>query len=499
MMKARSYIRKYGSVFCIVASLLLFFLSLILNTTTKDTGQAARRVEKRIDRRMELLDTYIRQVLDSDYSDWLDLDLPEDMVVYRYVYDTLQSWCNQFPINNDDISSRLVIQRLTGLRSSLESPLRNVTDKVQYLNLGSKWYLVKSATDGISSRIIAGLEIKDHLAENIHKPYNGINRHLKLPGSFSIEPINEAGGYPVSYDGSPVFKIIPETGWDTSPLSNSAMRWVSLLLIVMASLFYLWTHRTVRIFAVNAAITAITACVAYFWGLHSPSAIFSPTIYAGGTFLYSFGALIILDMTVILLIVSLYLIRGKFIKWMRDGNRRQRAYVYGASVCALAVTIAVYTGLTLHSLVMNSSIQLELHMWSHITVYTAIVYIVYMVLLFCILLLIQMLSPALFILQGRRYSVFDRKYLLLFAAVSSIYFTGTLSILGFSKEQNRMIVRSNRLAVDRDLGLELNLRGVEDAIAADPFISALSHLERSNLMILNRLTENYLSNITQDD
>ena len=42
MMKARSYIRKYGSVFCIVASLLLFFLSLILNTTTKDTGQAAR-------------------------------------------------------------------------------------------------------------------------------------------------------------------------------------------------------------------------------------------------------------------------------------------------------------------------------------------------------------------------------------------------------------------------------------------------------------------------
>ena len=498
MMKARSYIRKYGSVFCIVASLLLFFLSLILNTTTKDTGQAARRVEKRIDRRMELLDTYIRQVLDSDYSDWLDLDLPEDMVVYRYVYDTLQSWCNQFPINNDDISSRLVIQRLTGLRSSLESPLRNVTDKVQYLNLGSKWYLVKSATDGISSRIIAGLEIKDHLAENIHKPYNGINRHLKLPGSFSIEPINEAGGYPVSYDGSPVFKIIPETGWDTSPLSNSAMRWVSLLLIVMASLFYLWTHRTVRIFAVNAAITAITACVAYFWGLHSPSAIFSPTIYAGGTFLYSFGALIILDMTVILLIVSLYLIRGKFIKWMRDGNRRQRAYVYGASVCALAVTIAVYTGLTLHSLVMNSSIQLELHMWSHITVYTAIVYIVYMVLLFCILLLIQMLSPALFILQGRRYSVFDRKYLLLFAAVSSIYFTGTLSILGFSKEQNRMIVLSNRLAVDRDLGLELNLRGVEDAIAADPFISALSHLERSNLMILNRLTENYLSNITQD-
>ena len=488
-MKARSYIRKYGSVFCIVASLLLFFLSLILNTTTKDTGQAARRVEKRIDRRMELLDTYIRQVLDSDYSDWLDLDLPEDMVVYRYVYDTLQSWCNQFPINNDDISSRLVIQRLTGLRSSLESPLRNVTDKVQYLNLGSKWYLVKSATDGISSRIIAGLEIKDHLAENIHKPYNGINRHLKLPGSFSIEPINEAGGYPVSYDGSPVFKIIPETGWDTSPLSNSAMRWVSLLLIVMASLFYLWTHRTVRIFAVNAAITAITACVAYFWGLHSPSAIFSPTIYAGGTFLYSFGALIILDMTVILLIVSLYLIRGKFIKWMRDGNRRQRAYVYGASVCALAVTIAVYTGLTLHSLVMNSSIQLELHMWSHITVYTAIVYIVYMVLLFCILLLIQMLSPALFILQGRRYSVFDRKYLLLFAAVSSIYFTGTLSILGFSKEQNRMIVLSNRLAVDRDLGLELNLRGVEDAIAADPFISALSHLERSNLMILNRLTE----------
>ena len=61
-----------------------------------------------------------------------------------------------------------------------------------------------------------------------------------------------------------------------------------------------------------------------------------------------------------------------------------------------------------------------------------------------------------------------------------------------------MMVLSNRLAVDRDLGLEMNLRGVEDEIATDPFISALSHLERSNLMILNRLTEYYISSIAQD-
>ena len=496
-MKTNLYIRKYGSTICVLASLVLFFLSLILNTTANDSEKVAGRFGNRIEKRTRLLDSYISEALSSDHSQWMEMDLPEDMVIYRYMYDTLQSWCNQFPVTNDNIGSRLVIQRLTGHRSNLVSPLKSVTPKIQYLNLGPKWYLVKSGTDGISCKVLAGLEIKNHLIENIHQSYNGVNRFLKLPGKYSTVPLSESGGTPVCIDGQPLFKIMPETGWET-PMSNSVMRWLSLIIMLAASMLYLWYHRTPKAYLANVMILAIAAVSAYLWGFSTNSLFFSPTIYAGGTFLYSFGALMTLDISVILLIASTYLIRGKFIKWIHGGDRRKRARIYGICVAALSAAIMVYTGLTLTNLVRNSSIQMELHIWNHISIYTVIVYATYMTLLFCVLLLIQMLSPAIQMLYGKSYNVFETKSVFIFSVASAIYFTATISILGFSKEQNRVMVLSNRLAVDRDLGLEMSLRGVEDAIATDPFISALSHLERSNLMVLNRLTENYLANIAQD-
>lgn len=496
-MNTNLYIRKYGSTVCVLASLLLFGLSLILNTTTNDSAKVTRRIEKRIEKRIDLLDSHIEEALASDHSQWLDTDLPEDMVIYRYVYDTLQSWCNQFPITNDNIGSRLVIQRLTGHRANLVSPLKSVTSKIQYLNLGPKWYLVKSGTDGISCKVIAGLEIKNYLIENIHQSYNGVNRYLRLPGKYSIVPLSESGGTPVHIDGEPVFKIMSETGWET-PMSNSIMRWISLMIMVMASMLYLWYHRTPKAYLANAVILAIAALSAYWWGFRTDSLFFSPTVYAGGTFLYSFGALMILDISVILLISSTYIIRGKFIKWIHGGDRQKRARIYGICIAALTVALMLYTGLSLTNLVRNSNIQMELHIWSHISIYTVMVYVTYMALLCCILLLIQMLSPAMQILRGWSYNVFETRYIFIFSIICAIYFTSTISILGFRKEQNRMMVLSNRLAVDRDLGLEMNLRGVEDEIATDPFISALSHLERSNLMILNRLTEYYISSIAQD-
>lgn len=496
-MKTSLFIRKYSSIICILASAVLFFLSLILNTTANDTGKVAGRLERRIEKRLEKLDSYIHETLTEDHTKWMELDLPEDMVVYRYVYDTLQSWCNQFPVSNDNIGSRMVIQRLTGQRSPLVSPLKGITEEVQYLNLGSKWYLTKADYDGINCRVIAGLEIKNYLIENLHKSYNGVNSRLKLPEIYSIVPLDESGGTPVCLDGKPLFKIIQETSLET-PMSNAMMRWLALAIIVLAFMMHLAVHRTFRIFAINVTVLFLAAISAYYWGLRTSSMFFSPTVYAEGTFLYSFGALIIIDITVILLTASVYLIRGRFIKWIHNGDMRHRARIYGICLVSLAFGLALYTGMTLTSLIRNSSIQMELYIWSHISVYTVIVCITYMSLLFCILLLIQMLSPVIHILFGRSYDVFSTKILFIFSIVCALYFTVTGSALGFRKEQNRVMVLSNRLAVDRDLGLEMNLRSVEDEIATDPFFSALSHLERSNLMILNRLTENYMSSISQD-
>jgi hypothetical protein len=85
-----------------------------------------------------------------------------------------------------------------------------------------------------------------------------------------------------------------------------------------------------------------------------------------------------------------------------------------------------------------------------------------------------------------------------FAIVAGAYFAGASSFLGFQKEQNRVEVWANRLAMDRDISLELQLRAAEGAIAGDSVIGALSLLENSNEMIRGRLANSYLTRISQD-
>jgi hypothetical protein len=91
--------------------------------------------------------------------------------------------------------------------------------------------------------------------------------------------------------------------------------------------------------------------------------------------------------------------------------------------------------------------------------------------------------------------MFSIRTLLLFAVLCSAYFTYTSSRLGFRKEQDRVSVWANRLSVDRDLSLEIQLRSAEDGIVYDQLISALSMLENTGSMIQNRIMDYYLTRI----
>ena len=96
---------------------LLLLLSLSLKMTSENAEKAAEDFGRKVEKRLRLLDGYADEVLASDSGNWSELKkLPEDMVIYKYVFDTLQSWYNQFPVRNDDISTRMVLQSLTNLR-----------------------------------------------------------------------------------------------------------------------------------------------------------------------------------------------------------------------------------------------------------------------------------------------------------------------------------------------------------------------------------------------
>ena len=140
---------KYLWALPVILAAVLLLASILSGRDTDYTGIAARRTSSRIETRMGMLEEYMRTVAGAESGTWPQLkDFPEDMVVYRYEDDSLRCWCNQFTLDNDDISRRPLIQRLGNLRFNMLSPLLDVDTTVSYVNMGPNWYLVK----GMSAR-----------------------------------------------------------------------------------------------------------------------------------------------------------------------------------------------------------------------------------------------------------------------------------------------------------------------------------------------------------
>ena len=504
IMTVRYFFNKRFTLATFITALVLFILSLAWNDSSNDSQRVAEKFGRRVSRRIELLDRYVAQAMATPESELIDLDkLPDDMVIYRYVNDSLQSWCNQFSVLNDDVSKKLVFQRLTNLRNRIVSPLSDVTDSLSYLNLGPKWYLVKAVEGKSNDKIIAGLEIKNRLVDELGKTDNGVNPKLKLSSKFSLLPINNSGGTDVLIDGKPLFKIITESCDQITPfLDNSILRWISIALFALASILFLATHRTAKVYLVVMSMLSALFVMSYTWGIQisGNSPLFSPTIYADGPIFSSLGALLMVNLFITAFNFCTFLIRGRIMSFIRkdaDHHKRNIA-IYGILTLIAAIFTFFYTHLSLHSLLMNSNINLELYRWTGSFQYSIMVYLSYTGLLMCILLQIQTLRPAMKEFFGLRYDIFDFKALAISAFLFALYFTVTSSVLGFSKEQDRVQLWANRLAVDRDMGVEIQLRSVEDEIANDQVIRMLAPIENTASMIRNRLSESYLGRIKQN-
>ena len=127
-----------------VGGIVLVF-SLLTGSSRANLEGAAENLGREIEKRTAVLENHIQEALVKNPEAWESLkNLPEDMVVYRYVADTLQAWANQFPIRNEDIRPRTLVQRLGDSRDNLTSPLADIPEQLAFMNLGPKWYLVKA-------------------------------------------------------------------------------------------------------------------------------------------------------------------------------------------------------------------------------------------------------------------------------------------------------------------------------------------------------------------
>ena len=488
---------------CLVLSIIFLALSMA-RSPIGDVEKIADKTESKLAARMEILDTYIRKALETEEGSWPEIGkLPDDMVIYRYVNDSLQSWSNQFAVLNDDISSKLVFQRMSNMMDRIVSPLSEIEETVSYRTIGPIWYVTKSVSGTRNDRIIAGLEVKNTLIDGIRTNENGVNKALKLPNIYSIQPLGYNGGADVSIDGVPLFKVLCETIVPYGFFNNSVLKWISLILFALATILLLASRRTIKVFMGVLASLGVMAVVSFFWAqkMNESMDLFSPTIYADGQYLNSLGVLILTNSFITMLCICLYLIRDRFVALARADRERTRTKMaaYGLAILTTGICIFAYTHITLKSLIMNSNISLELYRLNDNIRYTVLVYLSYTGLFFCLLLHIQALRPVVKRFFGISYNILSRWGILLFALICAFYFTCTSSTLGFRKEVDRVTVWANRLAVDRNLALEIQLRSVEESIANDQLLSALSMLENTAGMLQNRISDNYLSRIRQDN
>ena len=94
-MRFKFWTHKGLATGCLVISVVLFLLSMLEIFSNSHTDTTAQRTGRAIESRLAKLEEFIRQTESPDAEHTLQLHgLPEDMVIYRYVNDSLKSWCN---------------------------------------------------------------------------------------------------------------------------------------------------------------------------------------------------------------------------------------------------------------------------------------------------------------------------------------------------------------------------------------------------------------------
>ena len=132
----------------VAVAVLLVLGSLFSGRGSDITSRESARLGRRIDRRLDKLEAYMAETMAQNHAEWPTLkDFPSDMVIYRYVDDTLQSWVNEFTTGNDDIRHGIYIQRFSDLGYGQTSQLSDADTSYRFMNMGSEWYLVRSMED----------------------------------------------------------------------------------------------------------------------------------------------------------------------------------------------------------------------------------------------------------------------------------------------------------------------------------------------------------------
>lgn len=482
----------------LAVSVVFFGLTWMEMGQSSDISKAAASVEKRLERLEKRMDRYAEKVLDMPASQWADIGkVPDYMVIYKYVRDTLHSWINHFPLRNDEIidGDRFGVRynRLSRVQTLFMPLLSGVGDTPVYLNMGSQWYLVRSYEKG-KVKLICGILVKGD-ESRILSSFPDVNPKLKLPDNMTIYPVASADGRTVSLHGTPVFNLayrpgaFPEDGHVHSPF-----KWITVFLALASVFSYYAGRRNIFTFLLFMGAVAVSAVLTFNWAadMRNYSGLFSPVVYADSSLHASLGSLLLNNLYVFIVALAVFVSRKRLMLWYSKHNRLCRLS-YIAVLAVFAVSLVLYIHFSIKSVVFNSSIVLELFRLDELSAYSILVYFSYLMLFMSLLFMIQLFLP---LVTGNRLTIFNVRFILRYSLCISLYFMAAITAFSHAKEISMARAWSNKLAVERDLSTELLLRMVEDRIAQDRFIHLLTGISNGSMMIAEQLGESYFSSLS---
>jgi len=485
-------------------ALIFALISFIRFSSVNSMDKEVKKLQERIHKRQLVLENYAKEAMEMPDTVTLDFkDFPEDMVLYRYYSDTLQSWINSLPISNDEVVYFSFGYRLHHMNSEgvSNTPLayafssRTNLEHEQYLCLGSGWYIVRLYVKDNMILVSALLVQTDYPTENSLLK-NEVNPNLSPNKRLSIVPVTFDESYVIyGKDGGVLFSVLknlPSKGEQ----SGIMLRLLSLIFVVIALFSNLNRSKKLKDFFILAVGLVFISIISIYQSsqLQSNLELFSPTLYADFDLFSSLADLLITNLIITLLLTALFIIRKTLaLTIIKAGKKKRRTL---ASIFIIIPLLLIpYIHISFRSVILNSSVVLELYRIDEITFYSILVFFSYALLFVALIFSLQLLRPL-----SRRFEKFSflkTRNLVVYIIIASLYTLFVISFYGFKKEYNRNKVWANKLSIERDLSIELQLRGLENLIATDPKIAFLVNVPEGENLVKNQLAESYFWNILQ--
>ncbi|MBO4570843.1 MAG: hypothetical protein J5699_02815, partial [Bacteroidales bacterium] len=480
---AGGFISRYAVEILGVLAILFFSLSFITPSYEYQLRREQKRVETALHKRQRLVEKYAIKALQQAPDEWMSFpDLPDDMVIYKYNADTLQSWANVFPIGNDEINVYPFTYKLQYLSNNniYNSPLAYVDFSERFVNLGSDWYVInKQVSSSKQTKIITAIRVKTEFP--LAEKREVTNPHLRFDRGFTAVSINEDESVVITgLEGSSLFSLSNDNP-EAMLAYTAVLKWLALLFAV-AALFtmHLRSRNWRSYFIMAASLIFIRLAAVLLSAASGGGELFSPILYSFNNLFPSLGDLLLNNVLVAMLFYGIFFIRKKI-----KGSK-----AWGAAFALLAGVQVFYIHYVLESLILNSNLVLEPFRINEISLYMVLCYLSFAMLFLALLLVLQMAVDRLF--PKRRISLFSWRSIIIYILAVSLFMVMEEGRHGREKEYDRNRVNTAKLAASRDLTLEMHLRSVESGIASDPFIALLSTANGTEL-IKSRLMDRYFN------